>query len=420
MSKLTVLDKIKNPDVPGLEDPLPPVPPPPIISYNNPAPVPEKAPASTPNVVKPTNLVAYPIPKQAYFPSMVTPPLPPQHDQSWWVPNETDSEVYNQWYESAYKAALRASSDKDGSGKPKVKYVKRKLEVVDPQADAERVANAQKELSALMKPLKCDLCNAVMNSTSQSAIHYSGKPHQKKVSMYLNQSAKKIKIDDGQVSSTTNDSYSHCEICKIWFTSMTDATQHYAGKKHLKAVYGHTKTKPKKPTSNKNPIDPTGRYGIGMAFAPPQPEAVPIPQLPLPPEIPPAAVPPIPQYKPALVAYPIPFRCEICDISVNRQDQLETHKRGAKHLKMLKHHGLSLPQPDPVFLVPPPIDYSIYRTPSGQYYCAPCNLSLNSESSFAQHVDSKKHKSQITPKQQPSSGSATKKKQKGIQRKVNE
>lgn len=70
---------------------------------------------------------------------------------------------------------------------------------------------------------------------------------------------------------------------------------------------------------------------------------------------------------------------------------------------------------------PGPIDYSIYRTPSGrdsfsnvrtitrqiaqqtvsfagQYYCAPCNLSLNSESTFAQHVESKKHKNQSNPK----------------------
>lgn len=37
-------------------------------------------------------------------------------------------------------------------------------------------------------------------------------------------------------------------------------------------------------------------------------------------------------------------------------------------------------------------DLSIYRTPSGQYYCSACNLSLNSESQFTQHCDSKKHK----------------------------
>ena len=30
-------------------------------------------------------------------------------------------------------------------------------------------------------------------------------------------------------------------------------------------------------------------------------------------------------------------------------------------------------------------DYSAFRTPSGQYYCAACNLSLNSDSQFGQH-----------------------------------
>ena len=37
-------------------------------------------------------------------------------------------------------------------------------------------------------------------------------------------------------------------------------------------------------------------------------------------------------------------------------------------------------------------DYSAFRTPSGQYYCAACNLSLNSDSQFGQHQTSKKHK----------------------------
>lgn len=35
--------------------------------------------------------------------------------------------------------------------------------------------------------------------------------------------------------------------------------------------------------------------------------------------------------------------------------------------------------------------YSKYRTPSGLYYCKTCNVSLNSESQFRQHLGSKKH-----------------------------
>ena len=58
-------------------------------------------------------------------------------NQPWWIPSDTDSsEVYTQWYESAYKAALQAAQEKDCSGKIKLKYFKRKLEPVDPKVDA--------------------------------------------------------------------------------------------------------------------------------------------------------------------------------------------------------------------------------------------------------------------------------------------
>ncbi|XP_037076168.1 uncharacterized protein LOC119097220 [Pollicipes pollicipes] len=40
-------------------------------------------------------------------------------------------------------------------------------------------------------------------------------------------------------------------------------------------------------------------------------------------------------------------------------------------------------------------DFSIYKTPSGKFYCLPCNLTMNSETQFAQHFESKKHKSEV-------------------------
>lgn len=58
-------------------------------------------------------------------------------NQPWWLPTEVDtSEVYTQWYETAYKAALQAAQEKDSVGKNKVKYFKRKAEVIDPKVDA--------------------------------------------------------------------------------------------------------------------------------------------------------------------------------------------------------------------------------------------------------------------------------------------
>jgi Zinc-finger double-stranded RNA-binding len=36
-------------------------------------------------------------------------------------------------------------------------------------------------------------------------------------------------------------------------------------------------------------------------------------------------------------------------------------------------------------------DISIYRTPSGQFYCGTCDLTVVSENLMLQHLDSKKH-----------------------------
>jgi len=37
-------------------------------------------------------------------------------------------------------------------------------------------------------------------------------------------------------------------------------------------------------------------------------------------------------------------------------------------------------------------DYSIYRTPSGNYYCSSCNVTVQNPAQFEQHSSSKKHK----------------------------
>ncbi|KAK6640456.1 hypothetical protein RUM44_012150 [Polyplax serrata] len=44
-------------------------------------------------------------------------------------------------------------------------------------------------------------------------------------------------------------------------------------------------------------------------------------------------------------------------------------------------------------------DLSIYRTPSGKYYCRSCNLTVNSQAQFIQHTESRKHKHRVTKTQ---------------------
>lgn len=41
-------------------------------------------------------------------------------------------------------------------------------------------------------------------------------------------------------------------------------------------------------------------------------------------------------------------------------------------------------------------DLSVFRTPSGYFYCKLCNMSLNSSAQFTQHLNSKNHAKKVT------------------------
>ncbi|KAF7995637.1 hypothetical protein HCN44_006744 [Aphidius gifuensis] len=345
MSKINM---IENPEVPGFEvslPPMPPPPPPPIISRKHPNDLIKQTTLAVPSLpIAPgiTLVDSQPIlpNEQVGFDNI----LEPQSQVTpWWIPEENEEINNYQWLDNNQVNNVLNNINNDI--KTNQKNVKRKIENVDAAEDAQLVACAQKELAALMEPLKCNLCNAIMNSTPQAKLHYDGKPHQKKVSMYLNQSVKKIKTDDVQVNSTsaTKDNDSYCQTCKAWFTSQIDAAQHYAGKKHAKAIAAASKQ------------EYTTTYGGAL-------------------------------------------RCELCGISTNRLDQLETHRRGTKHIKMVKQKGLLNNNVEENQIKTPAVNYAINRTPSGSYYCATCNKSFNCENSFIQHVDSKKHKNQLAIK----------------------
>ncbi|XP_011308823.1 zinc finger protein 346 isoform X2 [Fopius arisanus] len=406
---------IENPEVPGLEQNLPP-------------PLPPVSPEKTPEIPAPANLLLenQPILQQVNSsiilnPSAqincnesqpiphIMPPLPymspavPQPPvgqmMPWWVPIDADStSVYPQWSENQNKVFASEVTNDSGTV-----HFKRKIEQVDPAKDAEKVASAQSELSALMKPLRCDLCNAVMNSTLQAKLHYEGKPHQKKVSMFLNQSVKKLKTDEGPITTTSSDWSSYCDICKTWFTSQADASQHYAGKKHIRATTGAPKKNPKKGSTPPVQVDPTGRFGIGMGFQlePQGPSIAAETMEPVRPLIPQLPAPQL--YNPVATTFSAALRCDLCGVTANRLEQLETHRRGTRHQKMLRLNGMIPAETNTpsehVSTTTTTIDYSICRTPSGSYYCAPCDKSFTSENSFAQHVESKKHKNQVNPKQ---------------------
>lgn len=104
----------------------------------------------------------------------------------------------------------------------------------------------------------------------------------------------------------------------------------------------HRPSKKSQTQNQYNQVDSTGRFGIGMAFqtdAQSTPTAAPVVT-----ETGAAPTPAAATSIYAVSSYLAPLRCDLCGVSANRQDQLETHKRGARHLRMLRLNGLAVPE----------------------------------------------------------------------------
>ncbi|XP_055693910.1 zinc finger matrin-type protein 3-like [Lutzomyia longipalpis] len=257
------------------------------------------------------------------------------------------------------------------------------------------------ELKSLMRPLCCDLCNVKLNSVLTANMHYESKNHDKKINNWLLEWSKKTgqpppkrqkTIKDGPVGPNAF----HCEACDIPLTSLQHARTHYSGRKHQLVVSGRTNPSGSgyyNPEgkwvrqSTKTVHDPTGRFGIGTSFVAPPP--------------PPAA----PTTNQAIF-------CKLCNISVTSDSQMKLHLEGAKHNKRLKASTDATFPPtnnDTVMesivrqqsgYIPPKRDISIHRTPSGNYYCNVCDVTVNNDNLFNQHLDSKKHMKKLKASQQ--------------------
>lgn len=115
--------------------------------------------------------------------------------------------------------------------------------------------------------------------------------------------------------------------------------------------------------------------------------------------------------------------CKLCDISVTSAMHMRLHLAGAKHAKKLRQlgeppytelsHTISQCISDESItcsknVVPidaidhsarsSSVDFSVFRTPSGQYYCKVCDLSVTSEVTLSQHFASKRHMKTIKRK----------------------
>jgi len=244
------------------------------------------------------------------------------------------------------------------------------------------------ELVSQCHPLSCDLCGVKVNSAVQAKMHYEGKLHEKKTKNFMtiwakehNQAIPEFNSAPPVVPPPTSKAKEawpvtlanqtlRCNICNVGFNSEMHAGQHFAGKNHAKKL---------KQAQNIGAVPPTGPAATPMA-----------PGLPLVvPAKPPA--PPVGQ-----------FVCELCNVNAVSQIQLDSHLQGKPHrikMEKLKKLSMSLDDANATPLAPgaKKDNYSIYRTPSGQYYCSLCNIAVDSEHQFGQHLESKKHKSKQKP-----------------------
>uniref|UniRef100_A0A182KE91 C2H2-type domain-containing protein n=1 Tax=Anopheles christyi TaxID=43041 RepID=A0A182KE91_9DIPT len=101
--------------------------------------------------------------------------------------------------------------------------------------------------------------------------------------------------------------------------------------------------------------------------------------------------------------------CLICETSVTSRTEMIMHLKGAKHLKKARSMGVIVRTTpfnasDTILRslsVPPrQTDWSLYRMPSGKFYCKTCNLIVADEKLFGQHWYGKKHKLKLRQEQQ--------------------
>lgn len=281
------------------------------------------------------------------------------------------------------------------------------------------------ELNKLILPLSCELCRVQMTSMKSAKDHYESKSHDRHISAWLAMNYTNVGLQTPPIKrmikqGPTGPNAFHCEVCDLSLTSTTHARQHYNGRKHLLVVQWGLKpsgagfydaTGKWVRTVTKVQPEPTvpndGRFGIGELFIRPparttsgskhmaievlgsngqQSDTAPV------------------GLGTSSLAVDDSVSCKICGISVTSASQIKMHLDGIKHQKNLLKHNISddgstnsiptstpSPSVEPAMSVDINVDFIMYRTPSGSYYCKLCNKAMNHVSILQQHLQGKKH-----------------------------
>ncbi|KAJ8953701.1 hypothetical protein NQ314_007310 [Rhamnusium bicolor] len=269
-----------------------------------------------------------------------------------------------------------------------------------------------KELTSMFQPLYCKLCTAQLSSNVMAKLHYKSKNHEKKIRKFLveySQSTGEPLHKRARIAGTPkseeekNPRWFHCDVCDLPLTGKMHAESHYMGKNHQKALTGW------RPPAGRGFYNDEGKWvrqsvkkvtladgedTFGLAFRTNKPET---------------PKPVVPVATTSTNGTSSKFHCEVCNVGATCQEQIEMHFKGQKHQKKMKQLGLQ-----PHFVTPnlstkqcntaetsfsskgtDNINLSVYRTPSGDFYCPTCNLTLNSEPQFKIHLRSKGHMKKI-------------------------
>ncbi|KAH8289864.1 hypothetical protein KR054_012404 [Drosophila jambulina] len=274
------------------------------------------------------------------------------------------------------------------------------------------------ELNRLIGPLSCELCKAQMTSLKCARDHYESKAHDRHISAWLAKNYTDAGLQAPPVKRLLKQGPSgpaafHCDLCDLDLTSATHARQHYQGRRHKLveqkgsrpsgAGYYDSAGKWVRTGSKFEPkAMPDARYGIGTLFLKTETGSTGDE----------AADSAAGKAGGAGIAAEQPARtenedsersCSLCKIVVTSANQMQMHLDGARHQSKLRNAGQKEP-PDVSSVAPAPasasalatenpdgLDLLLYRTPTGQYYCKPCNKMMNHVTTLQQHLVGKKH-----------------------------
>ncbi|ESO91491.1 hypothetical protein LOTGIDRAFT_105450, partial [Lottia gigantea] len=133
---------------------------------------------------------------------------------------------------------------------------------------------------------KCNLCNVALTSNSMAVQHYRGKNHQKKLKSFQNESNPQLNVSSTSLAlvfdAQHQDSNKYCAACLLSFQTPSQASTHYISQAHTAKM---------KQTS------------LQKRFV----------------------------YNSNKIKCKAVFRCELCNVTVNYQTELDAHFNGAKH-----------------------------------------------------------------------------------------